>query len=110
MFLDMGGSYTSYKEKKLFGRKNPGALMPNATQDPILARDKNAFCAWVLTSINNMGLKGKQQMFFMSFTAQFHGLSRMGMSILANYGFMMKRSMFDSVRENILQDYSDLTK
>jgi hypothetical protein len=109
-FLDMAGSYTSHKDKKKFTRNHPGAVMPDEMQEQIIARDKNAFCAWVLTSINNMGLAGKKQMFFMSFTAQFHGLSRMGMSILASYGFMMKKTMFDSVRQDMIQDYAELAR
>jgi hypothetical protein len=110
MFLDMAGSYTSYKHTKKFMKNNPGIIMPVAMQEQILGRDTNAFCAWVLTSINNMGLTGKIQMFFMSFTAQFHGLSRMGMTILASYGFMMKKTMFDDTRQQMLQDYDDLTR
>ena len=110
MFLDMMGSYNSLRIKRSFVKANPNTQLPASMAQQIVDADGQVFCAWVLTAINNMGRHGKRQMFFISFTATFHGLARMGMSILSNYGFMMKKTMYDYTREALLLEYKDLTR
>jgi hypothetical protein len=91
-------------------RTNPGQMASHALEDQIVKAEKNAFYGWVVSSVANIGNKGSKQLFYMSFTARFHGLSIGGMSILGSYGLMMKETSFNRVREDLLLEYKQLTE
>jgi hypothetical protein len=110
MWLDLMGSYTSHRQIKSHQRENDFVKLPADVQQEILLREKVKFHGFILSAIHNMGNKGKGQMFFLSFTARFHGLSNMGQDIISRYGFMMKPTMFVQERAQTLSDYDDQTR
>jgi hypothetical protein len=91
-------------------RENPGSRLPTDVQHDILLREKVKFHGFVLSAVHNIGNAGKGQMFFLSFTARFHGLSNMGQDIISRYGFMMKPTMFVQERVQTLTDYDEKTR
>ena len=104
------GGWANYKQQRAFAKDNVGALAPHDLEDKIIGSEKNAFYGWVVSSVANIGSKGNKQLFYMSFTARFHGLSTTGMSILASYGSMMKETTYNRVRQDLLAEYQRLTE
>lgn len=110
MWLNLMGSYTSSRQLKSHVRHLPNQLLPIVVEEEILRREKVKFHGFVLSAIHNIGDTGKGQMFFLSFTARFHGLSNMGQDIISRYGFMMKPTMFMEERAKTLTDYDNKTR
>jgi hypothetical protein len=105
MYLEAMGSWKSNKEVRRYTRENPGQRLSHQLESVVLNCERNSFFGWVLSSISNIGNKGKTQLFYLSFTARFHGLSIMGQSILASHGFMMKVTMYNGMRTELLANY-----
>ena len=110
MWLDLMGSYTSHRQLKSHLRDQPDQFLPDALEQEIVLREKVKFHGFVLSAIHNIGNTGKGQMFFLSFTARFHGLSNMGQDIISRYGFMMKPTLFLQERAQTLSDYDAQTR
>jgi hypothetical protein len=110
MWLDLMGSYTSHRQLKAHLRDEEDEFLPAAIEDAILLREKVKFHGFVISAIHNIGNTGKGQMFFLSFTARFHGLSNTGQDIISRYGFMMKPTLFLQERAQTLSDYDEKTR
>lgn len=110
LWVDLMGSYTSHRQLKTHKRDQADQFLPAAIEEAILLREKVKFHGFVLMAIHNIGNTGKGQMFFLSFTARFHGLSNMGQDIISRYGFMMKPTLFLQERAQTLADYDVQTR
>jgi hypothetical protein len=107
MYLEAMGSWKYNQAVRRHTREHPGEKVPLQLEVEVVDSERNSFFGWVLSSINNMGHKGKTQLFYLSFTARFHGLSIMGQSILASHGFMMKVTMYNKTRAKLLEEYEE---
>ena len=56
-----------------------------------------AFMGWLLLNVGNMGTHGRRQLFYMTFTNRYFGLSRDGINVLAQYGYGVTLDMFDKM-------------
>ena len=68
---------------------NPATEVSLEDQNEIIDREQTNFHGFVLLACNSIGRKGKKQMFYSTFIARYHGLSRMGAELLAKYGYAM---------------------
>jgi hypothetical protein len=99
----MMSSYQSYEEFKELQRLH----RDNAEQDEdgrkrmadlrrwIVSREKNRFHGLLLLALGGFSQACKRQLFFTTSAARFHGLSRLGVSQLAQLGYMQKMTLFD---------------
>ena len=77
-------------------------LLPHDEEKQIIKRERSKFHGWIMSSCNSIGNMGKKQLFFSSFVARYHGLSRGGLEILAQFGFASSKTMYgDLYREQI---------
>lgn len=56
------------------------------------------FAGWLLFHVSNIGTNGREQLFYLTFAAKYHGLSRQGIDVLSKYGFATNMSRFDDMR------------
>ena len=104
------GSWKCDAELRRFTARNPGRRVPPELEAMIVDNEKNSFFGWILAAINNIGHNGKRQLFYLAFTARFHGLSNSGQYILASHGFMMKITMYNTMRDELLAQYKEKTR
>jgi hypothetical protein len=93
-------SLASRKSHKVWNKiqnaiaRNPDTVVSLADQNEIIDREQTQFHGFVLLGCSSIGRNGKKQMFYSTFIARYHGLSRMGAEMLAKYGFNMSRTMY----------------
>ena len=73
--------------------------MPADWQEQFIQENENSFIGWLLFHIGNIGSNGRSQLFFLTFTAHYYGLSREGIRTLSRYGYGVTLDMFDSLRQ-----------
>ena len=56
------------------------------------------FAGWLLFHVSNIGTNGREQLFYLTFAAKYHGLSRQGIDVLSKYGFATNMTRFDDMR------------
>jgi hypothetical protein len=57
------------------------------------------FHGYLLYHCNSISKTAVKQMFYLTFAAKFHGLSKTGIKMLSKYGFLSKLSSFRSLME-----------
>jgi hypothetical protein len=110
MWVNLMGSYTSYRKVRSHIADKPNERLSREDEEVIVLREKVKFHGYVISAVHNIGNTGKTQMFFLSFTAKFHGLSNMGQDMLARYGFMMKPTLFSQERAESLSSCDTQTR
>ena len=105
------GSWTTHK---LLGSKRAesareGEIVPLSDDEfeQVWARERKCFLGFILMSTGNIGSTGKSQMFFPTFAARFHGLSRQGTSCLAAHGFLLPIASYDRQEKLFLEELAD---
>jgi hypothetical protein len=102
-YLEGLASYTSHKAwKKIKAEAVAAGEVAHgeeAAEEELLKRESGPFHGYVLQSCACIGNTGKRQMFFTTFVAKYHGLSRMGTEVLAHYKFMMSRGLYETMRQ-----------
>ena len=69
--------------------------MPSPDEQEYFVKSERCdFHGWAIKAIANIGNTGKHQLFFVTFVAKYHGLSRLGAEILSSYGFGTKRIQY----------------
>jgi hypothetical protein len=63
--------------------------------DIMSERDGGCFHGHVLLAVGNLGNNGKRQLYYPTFSARFHGLSRQGVQLMSHFGGLMSISTFD---------------
>jgi hypothetical protein len=61
----------------------------------MVERDGGCFHGFVLMGVGNVGNNGKRQLYYPTFSARFHGLSRQGVQLMSHFGGMMSISTYD---------------
>lgn len=96
-YLSIFSSYTSHRVWRAHltgitaGLKHD--LISLADENQIVTRERSKFHGWIMSSCNSIGNFGKKQLFFSSFVARYHGLSRSGQDILAKFGYATSKTM-----------------
>jgi hypothetical protein len=67
----------------------------------LLQNERNRFHGFCLLMTSNV-TNNRGQLFYHSLALKFHGLSRMGNDMLAQIGFSMKPSSFDTAQKGML--------
>ena len=83
--------------------RNANTVVSLPVQTEIIEREQSQFHGLVLLGCNSIGRNGKKQMFYATFIARYHGLSRMGSEILAKYGYTMSRTMYYDMRRELIE-------
>jgi hypothetical protein len=65
----------------------------------IVDKCKSQFHGWVLLHANSVGCSGRNQMFYVTFVAHYHGLSRDGIDLCAKFGYGVNLNKFDTDRK-----------
>jgi len=101
------GKQTSHAEWASLKDRAGRAPFSRAEKDAILARikhrEKNKYHGWLLFALSNISRECKQQLFFTTAAARYHGLSRSGIHQQAQLGFMMKQTQYDDQSEVALK-------
>ena len=103
-YLDLMAKWSTHKlwRKHLDDHKhNDDHKMDAPTWERILKKERGPFMGFVLMATANIGNNGKTQLFYHTFNAKFHGLSRPGVDMLARYGYAMKNSLFDETEVKV---------
>jgi hypothetical protein len=61
----------------------------------MVERDGGCFHGFVLMGVGNVGSNGKRQLYYPTFSARFHGLSRQGVQLMSHFGGMMSITTYD---------------
>ena len=94
--------WRKFRKYKAAGDKEAqaGALFP-AVVDSLL----DNYYGFVMQSVANMHMAARNQKFYPSLVASYHGLSLMGMDMLSSYGFTMPSSSFLRQRQVALDNH-----
>jgi len=102
MYLNFGSTPKTFKWWKTRRRKrepNRGRLIPlkEDEMNRILRANASYFHGFVLQSLHMSGYN-RSQLFYPTFAASCHGLSKMGMDMLAGYGYCSPHTSFQRQR------------
>jgi hypothetical protein len=72
------------------------------TEEWLLNKIQTKFFGWVLTTTASIVSKARKQLFYHTFIARYHGLSREGSDTLSQFGIMMKKTSYDTTRKSVV--------
>jgi hypothetical protein len=87
-----------------------GAAMSVVDQTMFQDKCVVAFTGWLLMQVSGIGNAGKRQMFYLTFIAQYYGLSRDGIELVSTHGYGVTLDMFDSYRRMYKNRSAALTR
>lgn len=58
-----------------------------------------SFAGWLLLHLGNVGSNGRDQLFYLTLVAHYHGLSRNGIDLLSRFGYATNLKRFDDNRK-----------
>ena len=79
--------------------RNENPIFSDAFQDELIEGYGSLFMGWLLFHIGSIGSHGRRQLFYITFTNHYFGLSRQGIDILASYGYGVTLDMFDKMHK-----------
>jgi hypothetical protein len=102
-YVTLAGSWKTQETwTSHLGRKDHSGKYQLCTpeeSEPILNAEKNGFLGFCITQCGKIVSKSRAQLFYHTWNAVFHGLSRLGLHVQASMGLMQKLSNFDSQRK-----------
>jgi hypothetical protein len=115
MFLDVMGSDASVAALRTCAHDNKirgGDPEPMSDEQfaIVVQRDAGCFHGFVLMGFSNMCRKSKRQLYFPTFCARFHGLSRQGVQIMSHFGCLMSITTYDRYQVQFLADIKEKNK
>jgi hypothetical protein len=78
--------------------------------DFMLERDGGCFHGFVLMAVGNVGNNGKRQLYYPTFSARFHGLSRQGVQLMSHFGVLMNISTYDRHKKDFLVNIREMNR
>ena len=69
-----------------------------------------SFAGWLLLHLGNIGSNGRDQLFYLTLVAHYHGLSRNGIDLLSRFGYATNLKRFDDKRKICLLQARTRTK
>jgi hypothetical protein len=98
-FLQLMGSERSVKVLNAQKQANQELAVPltitESDFDTMVERDGGCFHGHVLMAVGNVGNNGKRQLYYPTFSARFHGLSRQGVQLMSHFGGLMSITTYD---------------
>jgi UDP-glucose 6-dehydrogenase len=106
-FLNMTASWSVHKiwKQLIAGQEANGQHGPVGPelQRALLDKVQTNFYAWIITTTAYIVSKARKQLFFNTFIARYHGLSRNGSDIIAQFGLTMKKNSYDCTRKEVVE-------
>ena len=91
-------SYVNHRQWTTVCSNLESDAIEEVTQQSIIDKNLNAFIGWLLFNIGRIGSNGNRQLFFITYTCTFFGLSRDGIEALYRYGYGVSLTTYDSFR------------
>jgi hypothetical protein len=79
---------------------NEEEALTNRQQDSMIEDNLNGFVGWLMLHVGSVGTHARRQLFYFTFMCQFHGLSRDGVDLMAEYGYGQALRTYDSVKQD----------
>ena len=102
-YVKLCGSWSSFEALKVVHLQLADEDMPDEPNadicNKILEDESSFFHGYILHVCAKVSTQGRRQLFWSTWNATFHGLSRMGLFLQAQLGFMTKPSTFDTQRK-----------
>ena len=105
-YVTLLGSYSTLEKWNHYcTRKDQNGVIRMCSETEsaeIIEAEKQHFLGFCMVQCARVASKSRTQLFFHTWNAVFHGLSRLGVHVLAQMGLMMKTSNFDTHRRQEL--------
>jgi hypothetical protein len=102
----MASSWVVHHKWKVLSRDRDanGDFIPVTAHDEqwLLRKIQTRFFGWVLTTTSTIVSKARKQLFYHTFIARYHGLSREGSETLSQFGLTMRKTSYDSTRKDVV--------
>ena len=85
-------------------------ILSDELQQEVIKNCGSEFVGWLLFHVNNIGSNGRSQVFYITYTAQYFGLSRAGIEVLSKYGYGVTLDMYDNMRRDYLLKATELKR
>jgi hypothetical protein len=82
-----------------------GNAVDQAFADGLVAEVKYRFYGWLLSALANIGVPGKEQLWYITSVVKFLGLSRLGQEVMQQFGFASTVRYSDGKHANALTYY-----
>ena len=94
-----------FKRRKKF-RNEDGNIQPYSADEMarVIAAEGNRFHGYMLLGVQISG-KARRQLFYPTFAASAHGLTKTGMDTLASYGFTSPHTTFYRRRDELVREH-----
>ena len=108
LLLGRPSSFTAMRGLLEHSDEDSGSDEPNERQfEEVLDKESFRFHGFMLYSLAGLHKGCKQQQFFTTSSAKFHGLSRNGILMQSQLGYMMKPTMFDTKTKQAVEEARD---
>jgi hypothetical protein len=67
-------------------------------------REAGKFHGFILMGIGNVGNNAKKQLYYPTFAARFHGLSRQGVQLMSHFGGLLSITTYDRYQVGFLKN------
>ena len=105
--------HRDHKWKSLYKARHPnGDQVQVSLEDEhwLINKTRHKFQGWVVATTGTIVRKARKQLFYDTFIARYHGLSRDGSDTLSKFGVTMKKSSYDTRRMEVLEQARNETK
>lgn len=86
--------------ERLSDQENETVHQQDDLTSRLLENEESFFYGFVLTSVPRIHRKCYHTLFWLTWNATFHGLSRIGVKVLSKLGLLAKMSTFDNIRQS----------
>ena len=97
-FLDQMASPVSHElwaRHRSSVRRHGDSVLDSTEFAAIRQREHGKFYGWLVFATSNVKPQSRKHMFLQTFSAKYHGLSRLGQKILGHFGLLMKHTQYD---------------
>ena len=77
-------------------------MVSDDLEETIMEAERGKFHGWVILSCSSVGSKARQQQFYVTFAAKYHGLSNYGIQMLAHHGYTQSLTSYQAMAETML--------
>lgn len=106
-YMEGLSGFVSHQEwialKAAVKREGAAGKYTNEAEETLIKREVGGFHGFVMKSCAGIGNTGKRQLFWTTFVARYHGLSRMGTELLSHYDFTTARTQYQAMKLEVLK-------
>lgn len=99
-FMYTTSSYVNNREWNSVCNNMDADTIDEHVQHQLISKNINSFIGWLLFTIGRIGSNGNKQLFFITFTSTYYGLSRDGIDALYRYGYGVSLSVYDDMKRD----------